>query len=57
MKEKIAKLIDLKSIVTLIVCVFLCIFTWKGIINSEVFAGISSSIFTYFFTKKSSSEK
>lgn len=52
MKDKIAKLIDLKSIVTFFITIALIIFTWKGIVQPELFITIATAVFTYFFTKK-----
>lgn len=56
MKEKIAKLIDLKSIITFMTVTSLIVFTWKGLISSEVFAGLASAVTTYYFTKKDKEE-
>lgn len=57
MKEKLIKLVDLKSIITLALTIALIIFTYIGIIPNELFITVTSSVFTYFFTKKSSIEK
>lgn len=53
MKEKFAKLVDVKSITTLAVVATLCGLAVRQniVIPSEVFAGVISSIVTYFFTK------
>lgn len=52
MKEKLTKLIDLKSIITFLLTVALIIFTYKGIIGNELFITSTSAVFTFFFTKK-----
>ncbi|WP_027628105.1 hypothetical protein [Ruminiclostridium cellobioparum] len=60
MKEKIAKLIDVKSIVTLIL-----VFTLVGIVLSGrqmdekvflLFSNCTTMIVTYFFTKRSTDQ-
>lgn len=53
MKEKFAKLIDVKSIVTLMVMGVFCALAVKGIIKADAFTNIAIMITTYFFTKKS----
>ena len=57
MKEKLCKLIDVKSIVTFAVIGTLCGLAIRQnvTIPTEVFAAVVSSVITYFFTKKSSS--
>lgn len=50
--NKWEKLIDLKSIITIIVCIAMVAFTGLGIIGNEMFIAVGTSIFTYFFTKK-----
>lgn len=57
MKEKLVKLVDLKSLITLALTVALIIFTYLNIIPNELFITVTSSVFTYFFTKKSTNEK
>lgn len=54
--NELKKLIDLKSIITIVICVAMVIFTWKGIIGNEMFIAVGTSIFTYFFTKKNGGE-
>lgn len=59
-KEKIAKLIDLKSIITLTLIVTLEILIIKGTeLNSDLFllfSNIITMVVTYFFTKKKEGE-
>lgn len=52
MKQKIAKLIDLKSIITIIItgCLVFGFITEK--INNEQFMTIATMIFTFYFAKK-----
>lgn len=60
MKEKIAKLIDLKSIITLTLIITLEILIVKGNkLDSDLFllfSNIITMVITYFFTKKSNKE-
>ena len=60
MKEKIAKLIDLKSIITLSLVITLEILIVKGNkLDSDLFllfSNIITMVITYFFTKKSNKE-
>lgn len=60
MKEKVAKLIDLKSIITLTLIITLEIIIIKGIkLDSDLFllfSNILTMVITYFFTKKSNKE-
>lgn len=59
-KEKIAKLIDLKSIITLTLIVTLEILIIRGTeLNSDLFllfSNIITMVVTYFFTKNSNKE-
>lgn len=52
MKDKLCNLIDLKSIITIIICIAMVWFTAIGVIGNEMFIAVGTSIFTYFFTKK-----
>ena len=52
MKQKIAKLIDLKSIITILVTGCLIYGFIVGKINSEQFMTIATMIFTFYFAKK-----
>ncbi|WP_400224524.1 hypothetical protein [Methanobrevibacter smithii] len=60
MKEKLCKLIDLKSIITILLILTLVIlvlvFTFKnGIINENLFllfSNVTTMVITYYFTKK-----
>lgn len=57
MKEKLAKLVDLKSIITIILVVtMVCVVVCNININDEaiktLFISTVTSCFTYFFTKK-----
>lgn len=60
MKEKIAKLIDLKSIITLTLIITLEILIIRGTeLNNDLFllfSNILTMVITYFFTKKKESE-
>lgn len=52
MKEKISKLIDLKSIVTLLMTITLIIGFLTNKINDEQFMTIATMIFTFYFSHK-----
>lgn len=51
MKDKIIKLIDLKSIITLLMAIALIIGFFMGKISTEVFIPFASMVFTFYFTK------
>lgn len=51
MKEKLAKLIDLKSIITLIMVVALVAGWFKGMVTSEQFIPLVTMIITFYFAK------
>lgn len=50
--EKLSKLIDLKSIVTMTITVCLVYGFIKNKINAEQFMTIATMIFTFYFAKK-----
>lgn len=52
MKQKIAKLIDLKSIVTILITGCLIYGFIVDKVNSEQFMTIATMIFTFYFAKK-----
>jgi uncharacterized membrane protein YoaK (UPF0700 family) len=52
MKEKIAKLIDLKSIITILITGALIYGFVVAKINAEQFMTIATMIFTFYFAKK-----
>lgn len=61
MKSKIAKLIDLKSIITILLVVTLVVLVFGNMpIDDEaiktLFVSVTTSCFTYYFTKKKSEE-
>lgn len=61
MKSKIAKLIDLKSIITILLVVTLVVLVFGNMpIDDEaiktLFVSVTTSCFTYYFTKKKSKE-
>lgn len=57
MKEKIAKLIDLKSIVTLIVTIILSVGFMQGKIKQDQYMMIATMVFTFYFSKKKESDE
>lgn len=62
MKNKLAKLIDLKSIITILLVVTLVVLVVGNLpINDEaiktLFTSVTTSCFTYYFTKKKSNSE
>ena len=62
MKNKLAKLIDLKSIITILLVVTLVVLVVGNLpINDEaiktLFTSVTTSCFTYYFTKKKSTSE
>ena len=53
MKEKLASLIDVKSIVTICFTVCFAVLALTGVINGDDFMTTFLIIITYYFTKKS----
>lgn len=56
MKKQISKLIDLKSILSLLFCITTCYLAIKGKIEMETFMAITMAIITYYFTRKEKNE-
>ena len=56
MKEKITKLIDLKSIITILMAITLVVGFFTNIIEADVFIPFATMTFTFYFTKKNTSE-
>lgn len=54
MKNRIAKLIDLKSIITILITGCLIYGFIVGKVNNEQFMTIATMIFTFYFAKKES---
>lgn len=48
-KDKIAKLVDVKSLVTLILTVVFAIQTARGVITSEQFQTIFTTVIAFYF--------
>lgn len=51
-KEKIAKLIDLKSIITLLMAISLVVGFFKEQITAEQFVPFATMVFMFYFQKK-----
>ena len=49
MKEKFAKLIDVKSIMTLLITIIFCILAILGRVNAEQFIVIFTTIVSFYF--------
>ena len=56
MKNRIAKLIDLKSIITILITICLIYGFIVGKLTDEQFMTIATMIFTFYFAKKGSEE-
>lgn len=56
MKEKLVKLIDLKSIITILMAITLVIGFFTNRIEADVFIPFATMTFTFYFTKKNTSE-
>ena len=52
MKDKIIKLIDLKSIITIVMTIALVIGFFKHMISTELFIPFVTMVFTFYFYKK-----
>lgn len=57
MKNKIAKLIDLKTIITISITGCLIYGFVVGKVNAEQFMTIATMVFTFYFSKKDKIEK
>ena len=49
MKEKLAKLIDVKSIMTLVLTIVFCVLALKGVISGQEFLTIFTVIVGFYF--------
>jgi len=57
MKERLAKLIDFKSILTLALTASLIVGFFKNMITAEVFVPFVSMTFTFYFAKNKKEEE
>lgn len=57
MKDRISKLIDLKSIVTLLMVVALVVGFFMDKVKADQFLPLVTSIITFYFAKKDTVEK
>ena len=53
MKEKLTKLIDVKSLMTLLITVIFCILALRGTVNAEQFIVIFTTIVAFYFGTQS----
>lgn len=49
MKEKLAKLIDVKSIVTFVLTILFCVLAYKGTITGEQVNMIFTTVIAFYF--------
>lgn len=54
MKERLAKLIDLKSIITILITISLVAGWFMQMISTEIFMPIVMMVYTFYFAKKDS---
>lgn len=57
MKEKLAKLINVKSIITLALTVVFSVLAVKGTINAEQFLGIFTVVIAFYFGTQTDKKK
>lgn len=57
MKQKFAKLIDVKSIVTILLTVIFCVLAVKNDISSEQFLTIFTVVISFYFGTQSTKRK
>ena len=57
MRDKIIKLIDLKSIITILMAITLVIGFFTNRITGDVFIPFATMTFTFYFTKKDKTNK
>lgn len=50
--DNLANLLKLKSILSLLVVITVCVLTVKEKFDSAAFMGLASAIITYYFTRK-----
>lgn len=55
MKERLAKLIDVKSIVTVSLTVIFCILAFQGLITSTEFMTIFTLVISFYFNRQKES--
>lgn len=52
-KERIAKLIDVKSIMTIMLTIVFCVLALRGVIKAEQFLTVFTVVVSFFFGVKS----
>lgn len=57
MKEKFAKLIDVKSIVTLLLTIIFCVLAVTGVVSGEQFLTIFTIVIGFYFGTQSEKKK
>ena len=54
--KNIANLFKVKTILSLLVIVTICVLTYKGLVSVEAFTAIAGSIITYYFNKREAND-
>lgn len=49
MKNRIARLINVKSIVTIMLAVVFCVLAWRGTISADQFLTIFTTVIAFYF--------
>lgn len=49
MKQKLAKLVDVKSLVTLALTAVFCALAWRGVVSAEQFLTIFTTVIAFYF--------
>ena len=57
MKERLARLIDVKSIITLMVMGVFCALSAAGRINEQSFMTVATAVITFYFAKQPTDRK
>ena len=57
LKERLAKLLEVKSLISFIVLIPVGVMYLKGAVTNEVYIPITMAVVTYFFTKKDGESK
>lgn len=57
MKEKLAKLIDVKSIMTLLLTLIFCILALRGVITGSEFLTIFTTVVAFYFGTQAAKSK
>ncbi|MCB6617314.1 hypothetical protein [Ruminococcus sp. 210702-SL.1.03] len=57
MKQKLAKLIDVKSLVTLALTGVFCALAWRGVVSAGQFQTIFTTVIAFYFGTQSAKKR